>query len=200
MSKPPGYSEQSLSAFPGDNRTMKTNHLLITARAFCALLLAGCSAKDAPAPVVPEGAQAGELTGLERMRIPTCGQQDKICRRVRHAGRPGKLGQGRLPPDRAAGGAHPRQRAEPRGTGVLSAGRPWSVEPYPGRRPIGCSKSMLWCLWVTAGIDGTVTLSCPEVDRLLKTHTGKDLFSDQARAEYAAAVKQCAASSPGSRR
>ena len=43
------------------------------------------------------------------------------------------------------------------------------------------------------GIDGTVTLSCPEVNHLLKTHVGKDLFSEQARKEYAAAVKRCAA-------
>jgi pimeloyl-ACP methyl ester carboxylesterase len=43
------------------------------------------------------------------------------------------------------------------------------------------------------GIDGTVTLSCPEVNRLLKTHVGKDIFSEQARKEYAAAVIQCAA-------
>jgi pimeloyl-ACP methyl ester carboxylesterase len=43
------------------------------------------------------------------------------------------------------------------------------------------------------GIDGTVTLSCAEVSHLMKTHVGKDLFSEQARAEYAAAVKRCAA-------
>ena len=52
---------------------------------------------------------------------------------------------------------------------------------------------MMWCLWVTAGIDGTVTLDCPEFDRLLKAHAGKDLFSEQARAELVVAVKQCAA-------
>ena len=42
------------------------------------------------------------------------------------------------------------------------------------------------------GVDGTVILSCPEVDRLLKTHAGKDLLSEQARKAYVAAVKQCA--------
>ena len=43
------------------------------------------------------------------------------------------------------------------------------------------------------GIDGTVTLACPEVNRQLKVHTGKDIFSEQARADYTAAAKECAA-------
>jgi pimeloyl-ACP methyl ester carboxylesterase len=43
------------------------------------------------------------------------------------------------------------------------------------------------------GIDGTLTLPCPGVTRLLKTHVGKDLFSAQARIEYVAATQQCAA-------
>jgi pimeloyl-ACP methyl ester carboxylesterase len=43
------------------------------------------------------------------------------------------------------------------------------------------------------GAEGTVVLSCPEVNRLMKAHIGKDTFSDQARTEGLAAVKQCAA-------
>jgi pimeloyl-ACP methyl ester carboxylesterase len=42
------------------------------------------------------------------------------------------------------------------------------------------------------GVDGTVTLDCPEVNRLINAHQGKDLFSERARAEEVAAVKQCA--------
>ncbi len=42
------------------------------------------------------------------------------------------------------------------------------------------------------GIDGTVTLACPEVNRQLKAHTGKDIFSEQARADYAVAARACA--------
>ena len=42
------------------------------------------------------------------------------------------------------------------------------------------------------GVEGTVTLSCPEVNRLVKAHLGKDVYSDQARNRYLAAVKQCA--------
>lgn len=44
---------------------MKTNHLLITLVLFVTLLLVGCGSKDAPIPVVPEGAQAGELVNLQ---------------------------------------------------------------------------------------------------------------------------------------
>ena len=44
---------------------MKTNYLLIALVLFVGLLLVGCSSEDATIPVVPEGAQAGELVGLE---------------------------------------------------------------------------------------------------------------------------------------
>jgi len=43
------------------------------------------------------------------------------------------------------------------------------------------------------GAEGTVVLACPEAIRRVQTHTGKDLLSEQARAEYAVAIKQCAA-------
>lgn len=45
---------------------MKTNYLLITLMLFAAVLLAACSPKAAPSLAVPAGAQAGELTGLEK--------------------------------------------------------------------------------------------------------------------------------------
>src|SRR3989304_1772914 len=62
------------------------------------------------------------------MRIPARGQQDKLCRRMRHAGRPGKLGQSRLAPDCPARCAHPCHGSEPRGTGILSPGRSRAVK------------------------------------------------------------------------
>ncbi len=43
------------------------------------------------------------------------------------------------------------------------------------------------------GEDGSEILTCPEVARSLKAHLGVDLWSQQARDEQAAAVKQCAA-------
>src|SRR5512139_960912 len=44
---------------------MKTRFLLIALVLIGALLLASCGAKDAPATVVPDGAQAGDLVGLD---------------------------------------------------------------------------------------------------------------------------------------
>jgi pimeloyl-ACP methyl ester carboxylesterase len=44
---------------------MKANRLLIALVLFAALLLVGCSPKQASVPVVPEGAQAGDLVGLK---------------------------------------------------------------------------------------------------------------------------------------
>ena len=44
---------------------MKTKHLLIALVLFSALLLVGCKPKDASLPVVPEGAQAGDLIDLK---------------------------------------------------------------------------------------------------------------------------------------
>jgi pimeloyl-ACP methyl ester carboxylesterase len=44
---------------------MKTSHLLIAVVLFTVLLLASCSPKDASVPVVPEGAQAGDLVDLQ---------------------------------------------------------------------------------------------------------------------------------------
>src|SRR6185503_7075962 len=43
------------------------------------------------------------------------------------------------------------------------------------------------------GADGTVVLSCPEVNRVLEAHIGKNLISEQARADVGVAVKRCAA-------
>ena len=42
------------------------------------------------------------------------------------------------------------------------------------------------------GVDGLVSLSCPEVYSRAHKHLGKDFYSEQARAEYAAAARQCA--------
>jgi pimeloyl-ACP methyl ester carboxylesterase len=43
------------------------------------------------------------------------------------------------------------------------------------------------------GVEGSVALQCPEVNAVLKSYLGKDLFGDEARAKLIAAAKQCAA-------
>src|SRR5512139_3698601 len=56
--------QKSIFAFLGPNGAGKTTTiklLLIAFGLFAVLLLAGCSSKEAPILVVPEGAQAGDL-------------------------------------------------------------------------------------------------------------------------------------------
>ena len=170
---------------------MKTSHLLIALVLFAALLLAGCSTRAAPVPVVPDGAQAGELIGLEDCEYQPAGKKTKYAAECgtlvvpenwdKTDSRLIALPVVRIP----ASQSNPTEpvfylQGGP-GQSNLSWGPPdWLLEKHDvvfvGYR----------------GIDGTVTLSCPEVSRLMKTHMGKDVFSDQARAEYAVAVRQCA--------
>src|SRR5512137_1863703 len=56
---------------------MKTKRLLIVILLVGALLLAGCSSKAAPAPVVPEGAHAGDLTGVKLCEYQASGSKTK---------------------------------------------------------------------------------------------------------------------------
>ena len=160
-----------------------------------ALLLAGAACAPAPGPTpleVPADAQAGDLNAMEPCEYQPAGRKAKFAAEcgtlavpenwAREGSRLIALPVVRIP---AAGD----QPAEPvfylqggPGQSNLSWVQPdWLFEKrdvvFVGYR----------------GINGTVTLSCPEVNRLLKTHAGKDAFSEQARAEYSAAVKECAA-------
>ena len=171
---------------------MKTNHILITLLLFAAVLLASCSLKDAPSLAVPEGAQAGELTGLEKCEFQPAGSKTKYAAECatlvvpenwdKAGSRLIALPVVRIP----ASGPNPAEpvfflQGGPGGPNLVWAPPNWLLEKHAvvmvGYR----------------GVEGTVTLSCSEVGRLLKTHAGKDLFSEQARTEYMAAVKECAA-------
>lgn len=171
---------------------MKTNHLLIALVLFAALLLASCSSKDAPSLAVPESAQAGELTGLKECEFQPVGSKTKYAAECGTLVVPENwevagsrliaLPVVRIP----ASGPNPAEpvfflQGGPGGPNLVWAPPDWLLENHAvvmvGYR----------------GAEGTVTLSCSEVGRLLKTHAGKDLFSEQARAEYTAAVKECAA-------
>jgi pimeloyl-ACP methyl ester carboxylesterase len=170
---------------------MKPNHLLIALVLFGALLLFGCGAKDAPVPVVPKGAQADELTEMKACEFQPADGETKF------AAECGTL----VVPEN-------RDKADSRLIALpvvrIPASGPNPAEPVfylqggPGQSNLSWEPPD-WLLENHAvvfvgyrGIDGTVTLSCPEVTRELKIHVGKDIFSEQARAEYATAVKQCA--------
>lgn len=169
---------------------MKINHLLIALMFFAVLLLVGCSAKKAPVPVIPEGAKAGDLVDLHPCMYEVdnteysaeCGTLVVPENWDKTASRLIALPVVRIP----ASGSKP---AEP----------VFYLQGGPGQSNFSWAPPD-WLLENHAvvfvgyrGIDGTVTLACPEVTRVLKTHMGRDLFSEKARAESVVATRQCAA-------
>lgn len=171
---------------------MNTKLIWIALLLLGALLLAGCSSKVVSAPVVPEGAQAGELTPLEPCEFQPAGSKAKYG---------AECGTLVVPENWDKAGS--RLTALP--VVRIPAGGPNPAEPvfWLVGGPGGPNLSWEPPDWLLAnhdvvmvgyrGVDGTVVLSCPDLSRLFKTHLGKDLFSTPARAEYTSAVKQCAA-------
>ena len=168
-------------------------------RDFCSGGARQLQSQGCPGPEVPEGAQAGQLTGLEKCEFQPAGSKTKYLAECgtlvvpenwdKAGSRLITLPVVRIP----ASGPNPAEPVfwlvgGPGGSNLSWAPPAWLLENHDvvmvGYR----------------GVEGTVVLSCPEVGRLLKAHLGKDLFSEQARIEYRAAVKQCAANLPGSRR
>ena len=168
---------------------MKTNHLLTVLILLGALLFVGCSARDTPISVVPEGTQAGELIDLEPCTYKAgkteytadCGtlivpeNWDKADSRLI------ALPVVRIP----AKGPNPAEPVFYLNGGPGAPNLVWA-------RPEWLLKDHDVVMVGYRGVEGTVTLSCPDVNRLVKAHIGKDLFSEQARAKYAVAVKGCA--------
>lgn len=170
---------------------MKTNFRLIALMFLGALLLVGCGGKDASVPVIPEGAHTGELVGWEACQFQPVGEKKTFAAECGMLVVPenwDKAGSRliavpvvRIP----ASGPHP---AEPvfflqggPGTPNLS----WAP-------PDWLLKNHAVVMVGYRGAEGSVTLSCPEVVPVMKAHTGKDLFSEKARAEVLVASKQCA--------
>ena len=56
---------------------MKTTHLLIVLAPLTALILVGCGAKETTPLAVPEGAHAGDLTGLKDCEYQPSGSKAK---------------------------------------------------------------------------------------------------------------------------
>lgn len=171
---------------------MKTSHLLIALVVFAALLLSGCAAAQAPGPVVPEGSQAGDMTGLEACQYQPDGSKETYAAECATLVVPENwdVAGSRLV-------ALPVVRIPARGQNPAEP--VFFLEGGPGQSNLTWSP-FDWLLedhdFVMVGyrgVDGNVSLTCPELGRRIKSHMGKDLFSEQARIEYAAATNQCAA-------
>ena len=161
---------------------------------FFVSILAGCRAAPARVPIisVPAGAQAGELAGLTE-----CDYHPAYNEKASFAADCATL----VVPENW-------EKADTRLIALpvvrISATGPDPAEPVfflqggPGQSNLSWEPPA-WLLEKHdvifvgyRGIDGTVTLACPDVTLKLKAHVGKDVFSDQARADYADAVRQCA--------
>lgn len=172
---------------------MKTNHLWIALVLFGMLLpVVGCSSANGSVPVVPAGARAGELVGLKDCEFQPSGKATKYA---------AKCGTLSVPENWDKPGA--RLIALPVVRIPATASNPtepvFFLQGGPGQSNLSWAPPA-WLLTTHdvvfvgyRGIDGTVTLACPEVSHQLKAHLGKDVLSAQARAEYVVAVKQCAA-------
>ena len=172
---------------------MKAKQLLISCLVLAAALLTSCGSPKSPTVVaVPGNAQAGNLTGLHDCEYQPADSKTK------YAAECGTLV---VPENRDKPGS--RLIALPivriAATGADPAEPVFYLQGGPGQSNLSWAPPR-WLLLKHdvvfvgyRGIDGTVTLACPEVNRQLKAHTGKDIFSDQARAEYEAAARDCAA-------
>jgi pimeloyl-ACP methyl ester carboxylesterase len=171
---------------------MKTNRFLIALVLLALPLLAGCGSKDSPIPAILEGATAGDLAGLDKCEFQAKGSKVKYsaeCGTLIVPENWDKVGSRliALPVVRIlASGPNPVEpvfwlEGGPGGTNFTWEPPDWLLQNHDA------------VMVGYRGVEGTVILSCPEVGRRQKAHLGKDFWSEQARAEYAAAVRQCAA-------
>ena len=175
---------------------MNRKNILIALVLIAALLLVGCSAKDAPAPAVPEGAQTGELTGLKGCEYQPAGSKTKYAAECGTLVVPEnwEVADSRLialPVVRIpASGSNPAEPVFLLEGGPGESNLSWELLPWLLEKHDVVMVGY-------RGVDGSVNLSCPELGRRLKSHLGRDFWSEQARAEYMAAAKQCAVTHQG---
>jgi len=171
---------------------MKTNYLLINVVLLTALSLAGCGVKEIAPLIVPEGAQAGNLTGLKDCEFQSKG------RKVTYAAECGTLvvpENWDKPDSRLI--ALPVTRVPARGANhaepvFILLGGP-GLSNFSWSPPDWLYENYDVVIVGYRGVDGSVSLSCPGVRSKAHDHLGKDFYSDQALAEYAEAARQCAA-------
>jgi pimeloyl-ACP methyl ester carboxylesterase len=168
---------------------MKTNHLLLVVVFLAALLLAGCGAKKAAPLAVPDGAQAGDLAGLESCTYEAQG--------VKYVSDCGTL-------------VVPENRADPnsrlialpvirvRATGSNPAEPIFWLEGGPGLSNMRFS-AVSWfienhdiVLVGYRGMDGSVVLNCPEVVELTRGAGREDFLGDPMLDKTSAAYARCA--------
>jgi pimeloyl-ACP methyl ester carboxylesterase len=172
---------------------MKTKYLLIVLAFLTALILVGCGAKESAPVAVPAGAQAGDLVELKECEFQSNSSKTKYAAECgtlvvpenwdKPDSRLIALPVTHIP---ASGSNH----AEP--VFILHGGP--GLSNFSWMPPDWLFQNYEVVIVGYRGVDGTVSLSCPEVWVKGHDHIGKDLFSGQARAEYAAAIKQCATS------
>ncbi|HET7010341.1 MAG TPA: hypothetical protein VFI11_06165, partial [Anaerolineales bacterium] len=154
---------------------MKTSQLLIALAVLAALLLSGCGAKETAPLTVPEGAQAGELIDLKDCEYPPPGSKAKSAAECGTLVVPENWDKAdsrliALPVVRfPASGANP---AEPI---FWLGGGPGESNLFGGTPPDWILKNHDLVSVGFRGVEGTVTLDCPEVNRLINAHQGKDL-------------------------
>lgn len=168
---------------------MKTEHLLINVVLLAALALAGCSAKETAPLTVPEGAQAGDLAGLE-----SCTYEARDAKYVADCGTL----------------VVPENRADPnsrlialpviriRATGSNLAEPIFWLQGGPGASNMR-SSLVSWfienhdiVLVGYRGMDGSVVLNCPEVVELMKGAGREEFLGDPMLDKFSAAYARCA--------
>jgi pimeloyl-ACP methyl ester carboxylesterase len=168
---------------------MNTKHLLINIVLLTALLLAGCGAKETAPLAVPDGAQAGDLAGLESCTYET---QD-----AKYVADCGTL-------------VVPENRADPnsrlialpvirvRATGSNPAEPIFWLEGGPGHTNMS-APFVPWfienhdiVLVGYRGMDGSVVLNCPEVVELMRGAGREEFLGDPMLDKTSAAYARCA--------
>ena len=168
---------------------MKTKHLLINVVLLTALLLAGCGAKETAPLAVPDGAQAGDLAGLE-----SCTYEAEDAKYVADCGTL----------------VVPENRADPnsrlialpviriRATGSNPAEPIFWLEGGPGHTNMS-APFVPWfienhdiVLVGYRGMDGSVVLNCPEVVELMRGAGREDFLGDPMLDKTSAAYARCA--------
>jgi pimeloyl-ACP methyl ester carboxylesterase/predicted small lipoprotein YifL len=166
------------------------SRVLIAFTLLAALLLTGCGAKEAAPLAIPDGAKAGDLVGKKDCEFQAGGEK--------YAAECGTLV---VPENWDKDGS--RLIALPVVRIPSSGSNPAEPVFFLSGGPGG--PNLVWAPpdWILTnhdvvmvgyrGVEGTVTLNCPEIIALINAHKGNDIMSEQAHKEYATATNQCAA-------